>query len=67
MLIYYIKIVVNLLHVSVNFCGHLRFFYEGILQRQVDRKFFIWYGCLYGVVTIGGDFNVAGCQMVRSA
>ena len=26
MLIYYIKIVVNLLHVSVNFYGHLRFF-----------------------------------------
>ena len=25
--IYYIEIVVNLLHVSVTFCGHLRFFF----------------------------------------
>jgi len=66
MLICYIKIVVNLLHVSVTFCGHLQIFYEDILKRQADRNFFIWYGYLHGVVTTGGDFNVARCHMVRS-
>jgi len=39
MLIYYITIVVNLLHVSVTFCGHLQgnVFMKNILQRQPNQ------------------------------
>ena len=40
MWIYYITIFVNLLHVSVTFCGHLQgvFFSKHILQRQPRRS-----------------------------
>jgi len=39
MLICYIVIVVNLLHVSVTYCGHLQgcVFTEGVLQRQPNQ------------------------------
>jgi len=41
--IYYIKIVVNLLHVSVTFCGHLQIgaFSKDILQRHPSLVAFV--------------------------